>query len=240
MDPMKVVVWQFDGALYDDVTYASKVVELFRVYGLEPDVVDGTRMKELPEADLHVLAGGVASATEAFGWVPKTLKLVKELLERSRKSDESVMGLGLGTQLIAQAHAPGSVISTEELRVGTMRISFRSRAGLQGLTVPVFHHEVLDPALLSSAHVFASNPRGEVLGFHLQDRPVIGTLYLPELDPETMKRLTMARGEFLQGFRVRPIDVLTDLDIHKWAYHPEHMLELVELATRRDGKTLES
>ncbi len=184
------VVWVADGAVADGLDYGDRLVERLSSHGRRVlrrslTSIDGTA----PVASLHVLTGGATSVNDQSTWMPAALALTRSLVEGAHREDHTLVGICLGSQMIAEALWPGAVCTGEQIEVGLTEIQWHDEES-EHIVVPAFHYEQIDPSMVADGggRVVADNAHSPVQGFRLGAR-IWGLQFHPELQPADVRRV---------------------------------------------------
>lgn len=184
------VVWVADGVPADGLDYGTRLVQRLSDQGL--DVVrhdltstDGTT----PAARLHFLSGGSTSVNERSTWMPKALALTRSLIQGARREEHTLVGICLGSQIVAESLWPGGVLAGEQIRVGLTEVRWHDGEN-ERIVVPAFHYEEIDAATVTGGggEIVADNASSRVQGFRLGTR-IWGLQFHPELEPTDVRRV---------------------------------------------------
>lgn len=151
-----VTVWVADGTLHPHADYGDALVARFEEMGksVSKRSLETITGDEPLGSDLNVLSGGSTSVNDWSTWMPAAFKLVDRMIEEARLEKSYVLGVCLGSQIIADRLSPGSIISGERIQAGLVGSQWSS-LGLSGdkvtssFPVPSFHYEMIDPVVLS-------------------------------------------------------------------------------------------
>lgn len=149
--PRSAVVWASDGIPFPSADYSTRLVEDLTRLSYEAtraDLTTATPDDVLP-GYLHVLTGGSTSVGDVTGWMPSGLATVERLIGSARDGDSYLLGVCLGSQMIAHCLAPGSVIAGDQMWAGLTGVTWRGGEG--PAVLPSFHYEQIAPAALEAA-----------------------------------------------------------------------------------------
>lgn len=200
--PVDVRICVADGLIYDGLDYADRIEQRLTRAGLSCDRLDlVTGAAELtarrPEPALaYVFTGGQTSVHSDAAWMRATVKLMRELVAdangRDGRPGPAVIGVCLGSQLIAEALRPGSIIDTSGIEVGLTEVNGvgegPDRPGVG--VVPSFHYQAISPRIdeVDGVRVEYRNDHTSVQALSYGER-VFGCQFHPELTPDDMRRL---------------------------------------------------
>ncbi|MGW0702164.1 type 1 glutamine amidotransferase [Streptomyces sp. NPDC002867] len=208
MTEADAVVWVADGLAAEGLDYGDRLVERLTGQGLRVvrrDLTTATT-NDVPSGRLHVLSGGSTSVNDRSGWMPGGLAVTRSLIEAAQREEHAVVGVCLGSQMIAEALWPerGSVRSARRIEVGLTEIRWRederSNDGEQ-LVVPAFHYEELDPVPLleGNAQVIADNGHSPVQGYRYGPR-ILGLQFHPEFGPADVRRIVLHHRRTIETY----------------------------------------
>lgn len=187
---IRAVVWTADGRPTADLDYGTRLVEGLQSLGAEVRREDLTAPSTAPETlgALHVLTGGSTSVNDLSTWMPSGMATLERLLDSAREEELHVLGICLGSQMIAHCIAGSSVGSGVRMEAGITDLQWRDGKGPQVL--PSFHYERIEegPLRAAGAQIEAWNSRVPVLAFTMGPR--IGGIQLhPEFDAADLQEL---------------------------------------------------
>lgn len=145
-----IIIWCADGTPIEGKNYADAIAErLCAKHEVTLSVIDLTTATladaQTAEADLHIFTGGSTSVNDraADSWMPEGLKIVEHLLSKAHIGLTRVLGICLGSQMMAEVLNPGCIASGAELKLGVSSAGWHD-----GKTRPMtsFHYEIItDP-----------------------------------------------------------------------------------------------
>jgi GMP synthase-like glutamine amidotransferase len=202
-DIRTAVVWVADDRVAEGLDYGVRLLERLRERGYavrreDLTASDGDGGDSVIPAELHVISGGGTSVNDLSGWMRGGLRLTSALVDGARRGDHAVLGVCLGSQMIAEVLWPGCVGGGERIAAGLRSVAWR---GTGDLVVPSFHYEEVDRAVAerAGATVTAENARGGLQGFRAGDR-LWGVQFHPELEPPDVRRLLLHHRHTLERF----------------------------------------
>ena len=209
----EATVWAADGSPWSGAGYGLRIADRLAALGLEVSLADlGTA--EAPEASagrLNVISGGSTSVSSQTEWMARAQRTVDQLVRAAQEDGEHLLGICLGSQLIAHRTAPGSVIAGSGMQAGLAPLTWRDGRGPAALAS--FHYERIDRAPLEAAgaRIEASNDRVPVLAYTVGPR-VAGIQLHPEFDREDLALLLPYNREIIEatGGDQREIDERTE------------------------------
>ncbi|MGW2378378.1 type 1 glutamine amidotransferase [Kitasatospora sp. NPDC001683] len=194
-----------DGLIYDGLDYADRIEQRLIRAGLScgrlnlvTEAADLTTRRPQPTL-AYVFTGGQTSVHSDAVWMRATIKLMRELIADANKHDgtgPAVIGVCLGSQLIAEALRPGSIIDTSGIEVGLTQVSrvsdlHRGGGGDHGVgVVPSFHYQAISPQIeeVDGVRIEYHNEHTSVQALSYGER-VFGCQFHPELTPDDVRRL---------------------------------------------------
>ncbi|MEU6578485.1 hypothetical protein [Streptomyces sp. NPDC046805] len=209
--PVDVQICVADGLIYDGLDYADRIEQRLIRAGLSCGRLNLLAEAADPAARLprptlaYVFTGGQTSVHSDAEWMRATIALVRELIADTDKRDEgaepaspgpAVIGVCLGSQLIAEALRPDSIIGTSGMEVGLTPVSragdsHRSGGGDHGIgVVPSFHYQAISPQIeeVDGVRIEYRNEHTSVQALSFGER-VFGCQFHPELTPDDVHRL---------------------------------------------------
>lgn len=185
------VILVADGFVYEGVDYAQRIEERLCAAGLacmRHDLTAGAS-SDLPPARGYVLTGGTTSVLSTAGWMKSAVDTAQQLVVRAVRGECTVVGICLGSQILAEALRPNSVIASEVIEVGLVSVSKAADAGVQQI-VPAFHYQVISPEIASVSGTLIEwhNGHTAVQAFSHGER-VYGCQFHPELAAEDVHSL---------------------------------------------------
>ncbi|WP_344468475.1 type 1 glutamine amidotransferase [Kitasatospora kazusensis] len=196
--PVDVQICVADGLIYDSLDYADRIEQRLTRAGLScgrlnlvTEAADLTARR--PPALAYVFTGGQTSVHSDAAWMRATIKLMGELVADANGRDgdtgPAVVGVCLGSQLIAEALRPGSIIDTAGIEVGLTEVN---RVGdHQGIgVVPSFHYQAINPQIeeVDGVRIEYRNEHTSVQALSYGER-VFGCQFHPELTPDDVRQL---------------------------------------------------
>ncbi|MGH3326645.1 MAG: type 1 glutamine amidotransferase [Streptomycetales bacterium] len=190
-----------DGFTADGSDFGDRLVERLSDQGLRVVRRDLTSTGgAAPAARLHVLSGGATSVNDRSTWMPRALALTRTLLQGAHREDHTLVGICLGSQMIAEALWPGGVRAGEQIEAGLTEVLWRAGAS-ERIIVPAFHYEELDPSTLAGGgEVVADNAHSPVQGFRLGPR-IWGLQFHPELEPADLRCMLIHHRQTIEAHR---------------------------------------
>lgn len=230
------VVWVADGRIAPGLDYGVRLTEQLESNGyrvVRRDLTSDTG-SVVPAAALHVLSGGGTSVGVPGGWMPDALQLTRKLVADAQRGNHSVLGVCLGSQMIAASQWSGAVSQADRMEVGLAEIGWRVGRGAQHrMVVPEFHYEVVDrhAVCAGDGQVIADNGWGGLEGFQLGPR-VLGVQFHPELTVADLHALVSYHHETIEAHGGNTSAVLETVDALKSRWTPRVFAEVLDLVTR--------
>ncbi|WP_328406851.1 type 1 glutamine amidotransferase [Nocardia sp. NBC_00403] len=197
---MDALVCVSDGFIYDDVDYGLRIQQRLTAEGLETGRVDLTKsnLDTLPPARVYVFTGGETSVNTETAWMRRAVEHAGRLVRTAGAATHSVVGICLGSQIIAEALRPGSITSLPAMDIGLIRVMGRDGAHGQE-TVPTFHYQAISPHIesIDGVRVTWSSPTTPVEGFSYGSA-VYGFQFHPELTSDDMLELINGRADEIE------------------------------------------
>ena len=216
---VETIVWTADGSPATGLDYGTRLVEGLRRLGFtvrQMDLTDPADL-EVPEAGLHVLTGGSTPVSTTDSWMPMGLQRVQQMIDQAHVGPTRLLGVCLGSQMIAHCLAPGCVGPGAQMRAGLAPMVWRSEAGLAGPTVlPTFHYEqiVAQPLREAGAVIEAWNAQVPVLAY--THGPRIGATQLqPEFSGADLMSLIGTNRALIEQYG-QPLEEVWDSIYELW------------------------
>lgn len=186
-----VVVLVADGLVYEGVDYASRIEEQLSAAGLKSCRYDLTKSSDakLPSGRAYILTGGITSVHSDAEWMRSAVVLTQHLIQNADQDRYTVIGICLGSQIIAEALRPNSIIASENIEVGLAAIERPGETRAQQV-VPAFHYQAIAPAIATVEGVSIDwcNAHTAVQAFSLGER-IWGYQFHPELNTTDIHHL---------------------------------------------------
>lgn len=207
--PPDVVVWESDGSPLPGVGYGERVARRLRRAGHHVAVVDH-RSRPLTEQELaapvHVLSGGETSAFAGDRATERSLESLRALAQRAWADEVTLVGICLGSQLLARVVAPELARSVP---AGGMEAGWVDVAGPAGaFTAAQLHYEQIHPdlATVDGVEVLLGNHASPIQAFRW-GRSVVGMQFHPEWSPTDLRSVIGRHRQLLADQRVDPARV---------------------------------
>lgn len=198
----EVVVWESDGRPLPDGGYGARLARRLRRVGHRVVVVDHRRRALTPSelaAPVHVLSGGETSAFAGDPATERSLAALRDLARRAWADEVTIVGVCLGSQLLARVLAPGLPPSHPDAGMEAGWAEVTGPAGTFG--VAELHYEQIHPELASvdGVEVLLGNDHSPVQAFRW-GRSVVATQFHPEWSPADL-RVVLSRHRGLLAAR---------------------------------------
>lgn len=224
MPEIRAIVWVADGEATEKLDYGDRLVERLTDQGMYVDRHDLAKADpaDPPTADLHVLTGGATPVHDATGWMPHGLALTSALADGARRGRHTLVGVCLGSQMIAETLSPGnSVRASDVIEVGLTTVRLRLEGREESVVVPSFHYEQILPRVLEGgAELVADNAHSPVQGFRYGPH-VWGVQFHPELDPADTRHLVDHHRDTVETYHSSVAEALDSVDRHEARWSPK-------------------
>jgi GMP synthase-like glutamine amidotransferase len=219
---MDVVIYVADGRIHDGLDYAGRIEERLAEAGLTSTRCDLMSMppeQVRPERG-YVLTGGQTSIHSDAEWMRSAVSMTRRLVANAEREERSVVGICLGSQIIAEALRENSTVPSRTIEVGLTPVTDTEDGGREQI-VPSFHYQSISPEIRTVAGVRIEwrNEHTPVQAFNY-GRRVFGCQFHPELSRADVDELidyhahviTRWRGDLVAAHRSvdRHADALRD------------------------------
>lgn len=189
--PVDVLIHVADGVVYEGLDYAARIEERLSAAGLTSArcALTAAPCGSAPAARAHVLTGGATSAASSEPWMLDAVGAARRLVDGAGRGEFSVVGICLGSQILAQALRPGSIVTADGIEVGLTTVTRPGEPRAEQV-VPSFHYESISPEFLSlpGINVEWQNAHTTVQAFSCGAR-AFGCQFHPELSAADVHRL---------------------------------------------------
>jgi GMP synthase-like glutamine amidotransferase len=232
-DPVDAVVWVADDQVTEGLDYGVRLIQRLRARGLRVRRSDLTRTDgRIPPARLHVMSGGGTSVNDTSGWMAGGLQVAGQLLDEAYHGRHAVLGVCLGSQMIAETLWPGAVRQGERIRAGLIEVDWcpEPLEEAERLVVPAFHYEEVDRAHVQrgGGEVVSLNSWQGLQGFR-SGALIWGVQFHPELEPSDVRRLIVHHRETIESHRTTAAQALESVAALEPAWRPEVFDRIVDL-----------
>jgi GMP synthase-like glutamine amidotransferase len=180
---MDVLIYVADGVLYDGLDYAARIEERLSAAGLRSARCDLTTLPVEPpqRARAYVFTGGETSVHADARWMRSAVDTARLLVADADRRDYSVIGICLGSQILAEALRPNSIVSSAAIEVGLTAVTRVADEQIKQI-VPSFHYQAISPEIrsIARARIEWRNAHTAVQAFGYGQR-TIGYQFHPEL-----------------------------------------------------------
>jgi GMP synthase-like glutamine amidotransferase len=186
-----VLIYVADGVLYDGLDYATRIEQQLASLGLTSERYDLTAplTGEPPPARAYVFTGGETSVHSDVPWVCSAIDTARDLVANADRRGYAVIGICLGSQLLAEALRPNSIVSSTTIEVGLTPV-VRADNGLVRQVVPSFHYQAIASEFRATAgtRIEWRNAHTAVQAF-TYGRRTFGCQFHPELSATDVHNL---------------------------------------------------
>lgn len=167
---MKTAILKADGFIKTRTSYDHYLSQVLTQHGIEHDILDLTADKlPLSKYDVFLLTGGSTSANSKTPWMQSTIGQISELCLAAGQGEVFLLGICLGSQIIANAWAGNSmnITSPNGLEFGFKKV--RCLGTEDNKYVFQFHYEEVDPTFLQEPNVSLShtNQHSHIQGYRI-------------------------------------------------------------------------
>jgi GMP synthase-like glutamine amidotransferase len=195
-----VLIWVADGQLLDGLDYAARIEQRLAAAGLTSRRRDLTAPAGDPPPPVraHLFTGGETSVHADEAWMRTAVDTVRRLIADADRADHVVLGICLGSQIIAEALRPDSITGSSAIEVGLTPVE---RAGDERTrqVVPSFHYQAITAELgtVAGVRVEWRNAHTPVQAFRYGER-TFGCQYHPELTAADVHALVDLHAEVIR------------------------------------------
>lgn len=177
---LDVLIHVADGMLYDQTDYGRALETRLTAAGLRWSRHALTESERpWPAARAHLLTGGQTSVRSDTPWMQAAIVTAGRLIAEAATEHRPVVGICLGSQILAEALCPGVVKPADRIEVGLVGVNDTDRGRL---IVTAFHYEQIDArfATVPGVRITGTNSHSPVQSFDY-GAYVHGYQYHPEL-----------------------------------------------------------
>ena len=195
---LDVLICVADGVLFDGVDYATRIEERLAAAGLTSarfDLTDDAAEPAVAPRRAYVYTGGETSVHSDVPWMRRAIATARERAVAAR--GPAVVGICLGSQILAEALRSDSITATHAIEVGLTPVSAPAGEGVE--VVPSFHYQAITPSIadVSGVRILRRNDHTAVQAFSYGQR-VFGCQYHPELSADDMTELLAYQREVIE------------------------------------------
>jgi GMP synthase-like glutamine amidotransferase len=180
------LIYVADGLLYEGLDYGDRIEDRLAAAGIRTQRRDLTsaRLALPPPGVPVVLTGGQTSVHSTVPWMRTAVALARELLAQRRP----VIGICLGSQILAEALRPHSIVSATTIEVGLTPVA-RPNDPTDHI-VPSFHYQAISSSIeeVPGVRIEWGNAHSPVQAFRYGGW-AFGCQFHPELTAADMHRV---------------------------------------------------
>jgi GMP synthase (glutamine-hydrolysing) len=199
MPKLDVLICVADGVLYGDLDYGSRIEERLSAAGLTCGRYDLTALPgdEPPPARSYVFTGGETAVGSGAPWMRSAIDTARSLVTGADREDYPVIGICLGSQILAESLRPDSLIWSPAIEVGLTAVSRPGDTGTRQI-VPAFHYQSVSPEIRSvcGARVEWRNAHTAVQAFSY-GKHGFGCQFHPELSAADVHNIIDCHGDVI-------------------------------------------
>jgi GMP synthase-like glutamine amidotransferase len=213
-----VLVYVADGQLLDGLDYGARIEEQLSAAGLKTARCELTvPFAETPAARAHLFTGGETSVHSTQPWMRAALRTARRLIASGRP----VVGVCLGSQLLAEALREDSIVETTGIEVGLTPVTRPSRPEV-GQVVPSFHYQAISPdlAAVPGVRIEWGNAHTAVQAFSYGES-VFACQYHPELSAADVHVLIDLHADVIERWNGDVASAHRSVDEHADALAPD-------------------
>jgi GMP synthase-like glutamine amidotransferase len=226
---MDVLIHVADGLLYGDLDYADRIEQRLSAAGLEVGRRDLVAMDPgMPEPSLaHVFTGGETSVNSGSPWMRAAVGTMRQLVAGAEHAGCAVVGICLGSQIMAEALRAGSIVDAATIEMG-LAVVERPDDALVTRVVPAFHYQAIshEVATVDGVRVEWGNAHTRVQGFSFGSR-AFGCQFHPELTASDLHSIIDRHHDLIAGLGTDPRAAHRSVDQLSEALSPTLFEDLV-------------
>ncbi|MGW4843124.1 type 1 glutamine amidotransferase [Nocardia brasiliensis] len=201
---LDVLLYTADGNPFPGVDFATRIEQHISAAGLHSERWDLTvpNSSTPPRARAYLFTGGDTPVHAPEPWVRFAIARARALIEDADRDHHAVIGICLGSQLLAEALRPGSVFSLPSIQIGLSSVTSPVRPDADRETVPSYHYQAISPEIaeVPGAVVELHSAIVPVQAFSYRSR-VFGCQFHPEFSAADMHRLVDHQRELIAEHR---------------------------------------
>jgi GMP synthase-like glutamine amidotransferase len=146
--PVDVLIYVADGVIYNDLDYATRIEEQLSRAGLTSARCDLTNLPaEQPRPEVaYMFTGGETSVHSSTEWMRSAIHMTRRIVASAEHAEYSVVGICLGSQIIAEALRPGSIVFSRAIEVGLTSVAHVEDRKIEQI-VPSYHYQSISPEI---------------------------------------------------------------------------------------------
>jgi GMP synthase-like glutamine amidotransferase len=196
---MDVLIYVANGVIYDDLDYATRIEEQLSAAGLKSARCDLTTLPiaQPQTARAYMFTGGETPVHSNAQWMRSAVDTARHLMANADRGDYSVIGICLGSQILAEALRPDSIVSSATIEVGLTAVTRVEDERIQQV-VPSFHYQSISPEIdtITGTRIEWHNAHTAVQAFRYGER-TFGYQFHPELSATDVHNLIDYHGNVI-------------------------------------------
>lgn len=203
---MNVVIHVADGAVFRELDYADRIEASLTAAGLDVVRRDLTVWppEPIPRARAHVFTGGETPVGSEAPWMAEAIRAVRDLVRTADAEGHMVIGVCLGSQIVAEALREGSIVESSSIEVGLVEV-VQPHDGQARQVVPTFHYHSISPdlATVPGVRIEWGNEQTPVQAFSFGEN-VFCCQYHPELSADDVHQLIDQHAALISDLNCSP------------------------------------